>query len=82
MEGETVIAGVDTHKDVHVLCLSLIHICLSALGLIIFETAPTTQSTPRPESLFCRSKPVTPDSYTHLALGSTERTHSATAPAS
>ena len=38
---------------------------LSALGLIIFETAPTTQSTPRPESLFCRSKPVTPDSYTH-----------------
>ncbi|KGI72696.1 hypothetical protein HMPREF9463_01843, partial [Collinsella sp. 4_8_47FAA] len=21
MEGETVIAGVDTHKDVHVLCL-------------------------------------------------------------
>ena len=55
---------------------------LSALGLIIFETAPTTQSTPRPESLFCRSKPVTPDSYTHLAPGSTERTHSATAPAS
>ena len=55
---------------------------LSALGLIIFETAPTTQSTPRPVSLFCRSKPVTPDSYTHLAPGSTERTHSATAPAS
>ena len=25
---------------------------------------------------------VTPDSYTHLALGSMERTHSATAPAS
>ena len=40
--------------------------------VIIFETAPTTQSTPRPESLFCRSKPVTPDSYTHLAPGSTE----------
>ena len=55
---------------------------LSALGLIIFETAPTTQSTPRPESLFCRSNPVTPDSYTHLAFGSTDRTHSATAPAS
>ena len=49
---------------------------------VIFETAPTTQSTPRPESLFCRSKHVTPDSYTHLAPGSTERTHSATAPAS
>ena len=49
---------------------------------VIFETAPTTQSTPRPESLFCRSNPVTPDSYTHLAFGSTDRTHSATAPAS
>ena len=49
---------------------------------VIFETAPTTQSTPRPESLFCRSKPVTPDSYTHLAPGSTERAYSATAPAS
>ena len=34
----------------------------SADGLIIFETAPTTQSTPSAASLFCRSNPVTPDS--------------------
>ena len=34
----------------------------SADGLIIFETAPTTQSTPSAVSFFCRSNPVTPDS--------------------
>ena len=35
---------------------------LSALGLIILDTAPTTQSIPIEDSLFCRSNPVTPDS--------------------
>ena len=34
----------------------------SAGGLIILETAPTTQSIPRAASFFCRSKPVGPDS--------------------
>ena len=52
---------------------------LSAAGLIILDTAPTTQSTPMASSFFCRSKPVTPDSYTHLAGCGSERTQSATA---
>ena len=34
----------------------------SAGGLIILDTAPTTQSIPIEASLFCRSNPVTPDS--------------------
>lgn len=34
----------------------------SAGGLIILDTAPTTQSIPIEDSLFCRSNPVTPDS--------------------
>ena len=55
---------------------------LSAAGFIILDTAPMTQSTPREESFFCRSNPVTPDSYTHLAPGSMDRIHSATAQAS
>lgn len=55
---------------------------LSAAGFIILETAPMTQSTPRAVSFFCRSNPVTPDSYTHLVAGSMDRIHSATAQAS
>ena len=42
MEGETVIAGVDTHKDVHVLCL------LDGLGRKIWSGsfgAPTPRAT-------------------------------------
>ena len=34
----------------------------SALGFIVFDTAPTTQSTPREEGFFCGPNPVTPDS--------------------
>jgi hypothetical protein len=55
---------------------------LSALGLIILGTAPTTQSTPSAASLFCRSNPVTPDSQTHFAAGSRDPAHSATSAAS
>ena len=55
---------------------------LSAAGFIILETAPTTQSTPREESFFYSSNPVTPDSCTHLAAGSTDLARSAAAAAS
>ena len=55
---------------------------LSVLGLSVIGTGLTTQLTPRAVSLVCRSTPLTPDSYTHLAFGSPDRTHSATAPAS
>ena len=68
---------------VHAQCAAVqFFLRLSALGLIILDTAPTRQSIPIEDSLFCRSNPVTPDSQAHLADGSTDDTQPATSAAS
>ena len=50
----------------------------SPAGLNIFDTAPTTRSTPAPSSLRFRSNPAGPDSYAHHAGCGSDFAHSAT----